>query len=409
MSISWLSSPEGQEVTLFARGYTDPLAAVTSLRKQFGQLDPNLISQALSQAQLQLRLESRWGQSASHLLLTDDGISQATRPEVAKFRATLISNQFGSNAHVLDMTCGLGFDSRAFAEAGLRVSAIEIDPEVAAMANHNLAPFGISVDVADATSFQIPPDVDVIFVDPARRDPKAPKNAQGQTKRIFNPQHWSPSWDVIAEISSQRPVFAKVAPGVDKEFIGAWDATWISCDGDLVECLITSSGRGQRSALILDSVKNQSRIIPGGDQTRTESLGKYLVIPDAALIRASALTQIADEISGGLVNEHIAWLTSSNELAVSKFAVLEPALGMVLEIEKRIKYSDKVLVESIKGLAAAGITIMTRGMQLDVEAIRKSLIKVKSSGSAELVIAIYRDEAGPQALICRRYLSAAKS
>ena len=385
------------------------MAAVTSLRKQFGQLDPNLISQALSQAQLQLRLESRWGQSASHLLLTDDGISQATRPEVAKFRATLISNQFGSNAHVLDMTCGLGFDSRAFAEAGLRVSAIEIDPEVAAMANHNLAPFGISVDVADATSFQIPPDVDVIFVDPARRDPKAPKNAQGQTKRIFNPQHWSPSWDVIAEISSQRPVFAKVAPGVDKEFIGAWDATWISCDGDLVECLITSSGRGQRSALILDSVKNQSRIIPGGDQTRTESLGKYLVIPDAALIRASALTQIADEISGGLVNEHIAWLTSSNELAVSKFAVLEPALGMVLEIEKRIKYSDKVLVESIKGLAAAGITIMTRGMQLDVEAIRKSLIKVKSSGSAELVIAIYRDEAGPQALICRRYLSAAKS
>ena len=385
------------------------MAAVTSLRKQFGQLDPNLISQALSQAQLQLRLESRWGQSTSHLLLTDDGISQATRPEVAKFRATLISNQFGSNAHVLDMTCGLGFDSRAFAEAGLRVSAIEIDPEVAAMANHNLAPFGISVDVADATSFQIPPDVDVIFVDPARRDPKAPKNAQGQTKRIFNPQHWSPSWDVIAEISSQRPVFAKVAPGVDKEFIGAWDATWISCDGDLVECLITSSGRGQRSALILDSVKNQSRIIPGGDQTRTESLGKYLVIPDAALIRASALTQIADEISGGLVNEHIAWLTSSNELAVSKFAVLEPALGMVLEIEKRIKYSDKVLVESIKGLAAAGITIMTRGMQLDVEAIRKSLIKVKSSGSAELVIAIYRDEAGPQALICRRYLSAAKS
>ena len=385
------------------------MAAVTSLRKQFGQLDPNLISQALSQAQLQLRLESRWGQSTSHLLLTDDGISQATRPEVAKFRATLISNQFGSNAHVLDMTCGLGFDSRAFAEAGLQVSAIEIDPEVAAMANHNLAPFGISVDVADATSFQIPPDVDVIFVDPARRDPKAPKNAQGQTKRIFNPQHWSPSWDVIAEISSHRPVFAKVAPGVDKEFIGAWNATWISCDGDLVECLITSSGRGQRSALILDSVKNQSRIIPGGDQTRTESLGKYLVIPDAALIRASALTQIADEISGGLVNEHIAWLTTSNELAVSKFAVLEPALGMVLEIEKRIKYSDKVLVESVKGLAAAGITIMTRGMQLDVEAIRKSLIKVKSSGSAELVIAIYRDEAGPQALICRRYLSAAKS
>ena len=81
----------------------------------------------------------------------------------------------------------------------------------------------------------------------------------------------------------------------------------------------------------------------------------------------------------------------------------------MLEIEKHIRYSDKALVESVKGLTAAGVTIMTRGMQLDVEAIRKSLVKVKSAGSDELVVAIYRDDAGPQALICRRYLSADKS
>ena len=409
VSISWLSSAQGQEVTLLARAYSEPLDAITSLRKQFGHLDPNLISQALSQAQLQLRLESRWNQSASHLLLTDDGISQATRPEVARFRAALIVRKFGPNAHVLDMTCGLGFDARAFGEAGLRVSAIEIDPDVAAMANHNLASFGITVEVADATSFEIPTDVDVIFVDPARRDPKAPKNVQGQTKRIFNPQQWSPSWDSIADISSRYPVFAKVAPGIDKDFIGTWDATWISSDGDLVECLIDSTGTAQRTAVVISSKTNQSLSIIGGEQTKTEPLGKFLVIPDAALIRASALTQIANEISGGLVNEHIAWLTSDNNSAVGNFAANEPALGIVLEIKKHIKYSDKALVESVKGLAVAGVTIMTRGMQLDVEAIRKSLVKVKSAGSDELVVAIYRDDAGPQALICRRYLSADKS
>ena len=204
-------------------------------------------------------------------------------------------------------------------------------------------------------------------------------------------------------------MLAKVAPGIDKDFIGTWDATWISSDGDLVECLIDSTGAAQRTAVVISSKTNQSLSIIGGEQTKTEPLGKFLVIPDAALIRASALTQIANEILGGLVNEHIAWLTSDNNSAVGNFAANEPALGIVLEIKKHIKYSDKALVESVKGLAAAGVTIMTRGMQLDVEAIRKSLVKVKSAGSDELVVAIYRDDAGPQALICRRYLSADKS
>jgi hypothetical protein len=44
-------------------------------------------------------------------------------------------------------------------------------------------------------------------------------------------------------------------------------------------------------------------------------------------------------------------------------------------------------------------------MQLDVEVIRKLAVKASNSGNQELVIAIYRDDAGPQALLCRRYLS----
>ena len=119
MSISWLRSPEGQRVILVAREFSDPLLAIPTLRKQFSEISPDLISQAFSQAQLQHRLESRWGTSAADLLLTDDGINQATRPEVARFRAEFIAQKFGENAHVLDLTCGLGFDSREFARSGL--------------------------------------------------------------------------------------------------------------------------------------------------------------------------------------------------------------------------------------------------------------------------------------------------
>jgi hypothetical protein len=405
VSISWLQSPDGQAVILSAKGHSDPLIAIPALRKQFSQISPDLISLAFGQAQLQHRLEARWGVSAADLLLTDDGISQATRPDVARYRANFIADKFGANAHVLDLTCGLGFDSREFARAGLRVTSIEIDPEVAEYAKHHLVELGVEVRCADANEFVIPKDVDVVFVDPARRDPNAAKDSAGNTKRIFNPSQWSPSWDKINEIATSHPVIAKVAPGIDKSDLDDWDARWISSDGDLVECFLSSSGNGIRAAVLIDSKKDLNIEVMGDTATHTAPLGNYLVVPDPALIRASALDAVAQVCNGGLVNEHIAWLTSNDVDAVSELAKQSPSLASVLKIESHFKFSEKNLVANLKDVTASGVTIMTRGMQLDVEAIRKLAVKATTTGGQELVVAIYRDDAGPQALICRRYLS----
>ena len=405
MSISWLRSPEGQAIIRSARQFSDSLTAIPALRKQFSEIPPDLISLAFSQAQLQLRLEARWGASADELLLTDDGISQATRPEVARYRAGFIANRFGKEAHVLDMTCGLGFDSREFARHGLRVTCVEIDPSTAEYARHNLKKFDIAVHCADAAEFVIPNDIDVVFVDPARRDPSAAKDSLGNTKRIFNPSQWSPSWENINQIAKSHPVIAKVAPGIDKDELSDWDARWISSDGDLVECFLSSSGTGIRAAVLLDAKNDVSFEVLGDSTTVTSSLGDFLIIPDAALIRASALDAVAQLCNGGLVNEHIAWLTTSDSDAVSDLSKQTPSLAHILRIESHFKFSDKQLMTNLKGIKQSGVTVMTRGMQLDVEAIRKAAVKASSSGNQELVIAIYRDDAGPQALLCRRYLS----
>ena len=354
---------------------------------------------------MQHRLEARWGQSAAELLLTEDGISQATRPVVAQYRANFIARKFGTNAQVLDLTCGLGFDAREFARAGLQVTGLEIDSEIAEYARHNLKEFGVSVHCADANAFVIPSDVDVVFVDPARRDPNAAKDSLGNTKRIFDPSQWSPSWEKINAIATAHPVIAKVAPGIDKAELSNWDARWISSDGDLVECFLSSAGTGIRAAVLLDSASDSTVEILGDETTKTQALGSFLVVPDPALIRASALDAVASLCNGGLVNEHIAWLTSDDTSAVSKLANQSPSLASVLKIESHFKFSEKQLVANLKDVTASGVTIMTRGMQLDVEAIRKLAVKATTSGGQELIIAIYRDDAGPQGLICRRYLS----
>ena len=405
MSISWLQSPEGQALIRAARDYSDSLIAIPALRKQFSEIDPDLISLAFGQAQMQLRLESRWGGSVADLLLTDDGISQATRPEVARYRAEFIAKKFGANAHVLDLTCGLGFDSLEFARHGLRVTGVEIDPEIVEHARHNLSQFEIEVHCTDAVGFLIPNDVDVVFVDPARRDPNAAKDSKGNTKRIFNPSQWSPSWETINEIAKAHPVLAKVAPGIDKAELSDWDARWVSSNGDLVECFLSSSGTGIRTAVLIDSKIDFNIEVMGDSATDTSPLGNYLIVPDSALIRASALDTVAQLCNGGLVNEHIAWLTSADSTAVSELHKHSPSLANILRIESHFKFSEKQLVANLKNVSASGVTVMTRGMQLDVEAIRKLAVKATATGGQELIIAIYRDDAGPQALLCRRYLS----
>ena len=405
MSISWLQSPEGQALIRAARDYSDSLIAIPALRKQFSEIRPDLISLAFGQAQMQLRLESRWGMSVVDLLLTDDGISQATRPEVARYRAEFIAKKFGANAHVLDITCGLGFDSLEFARHGLRVTGVEIDPEIVEHARHNLSQFEIEVHCTDAVGFLIPNDVDVVFVDPARRDPNAAKDSKGNTKRIFNPSQWSPSWETINEIAKAHPVIAKVAPGIDKAELSDWDARWVSSNGDLVECFLSSSGTGIRTAVLIDSKIDFNIEVMGDSATDTSPLGNYLIVPDSALIRASALDAVAQLCNGGLVNEHIAWLTSADSTAVSELHKHSPSLANILRIESHFKFSEKQLVANLKNVSASGVTVMTRGMQLDVEAIRKLAVKATATGGQELIIAIYRDDAGPQALLCRRYLS----
>lgn len=402
MNIDWLTCAEGREVISQARNSNDPLTAISSLRKKYSHVDPQLISQALTQTQLQLRLEQKWNLDATDLVLTDDGLMQASRPSVASHRANWIVENFGPAAHVLDLTCGLGFDSLAMAEAGLKVTAMEVDPEIAAAATFNLRHTDAKVLNTNCLTYEVPSSVALIFVDPARRNPDAAKRVDGSSQRIFNPEDWSPSWSFVTELATRFPVIAKVAPGFDADIVADWDATWISSDGDLVETFLSSNGSGQRSALLIDTKSGKQASFIGAQITSPAPIGTYLIVPDAALIRARALSNLAAATSGGLVNEHIAWLTSNDRASVLELTSQSPRPAMGFKILEAIKYSEKALATAAKSYSAAGVTIMTRGMQLDVEKIRKQLVKATPRGSDELVVAIYRDDAGPQAFICRR-------
>ncbi len=101
----------------------------------------------------QARLRRKAGDKFPHperLLFTDDALQQASSRAVAAYRA----EQFAAAAYrspltahrslVADLGCGLGADTIALAETGLRVLAVERDPVRARMAVENLAVLGLA-------------------------------------------------------------------------------------------------------------------------------------------------------------------------------------------------------------------------------------------------------------------------
>lgn len=402
IAVDWLVSVEGQTIIQEALHFGDPLKAVATLRKQHPDIEPEYIGQAVTQATLSTRLSNRWQQSSIDALLTEDGIEQASRPLVSNYRATWIQEKFGMHAHVLDLTCGLGFDALAMSNAGLQVTCLERDLTISQMAKFNLRHNQIPVIHADATTFSLPKDIDVVFVDPARRNPLAARKADGAAHRIADPNQWSPSWSFIQELSKRIPVVAKVAPGIDEEAIKNWDCQWLSADGDLIEALTSSPGNGKRCATLLSSTNTTPLVISGDQMTNTVELGQWLVVPNAALIRARALNYLAEKIHGGLVNEHIAWLTSAETQAVHSLVGQDPSPADVFSIVAVLSVQEKLITQAVKQHPASGLTIMTRGVNIDVDTLRKKVFKQKTPGAPELILAIYRDDPTNVALLCRR-------
>ena len=396
----WLVSADASDIIAAVETESDPLRAVSTLRKLFPQVRPENLAQAVTQATLRKALAERTGLESSTFLLTQSGLEQSTHPVISDFRAGWITERYGKNLHIIDLTCGLGFDAIAFAQHGHRVTAFDIDQTTAEFARHNTQGSLIDVIHGDSTTALLPRDADLIFADPARRSSDNVRSVDGKSLRIFNPEQWSPKWSFLHTF--KIPVVAKVAPGIQDDVLGNWSAQWISLNGSLAETMAISDNRAERHAVLLDAHSKSKQIVAGGTKTMVAPLGNYLVIPDPALIRARALDALAIPIQGGLVNEHIAWLTTDDGDAAIALASQVPSPCRVLRILEKLPFNERDVARAMKVHPCSGLTIMTRGVEVNVEQFRKKVLKQTERHAPELVLAIYRSEPRNVALLCER-------
>jgi hypothetical protein len=74
----------------------------------------------------------------------------------------------------------------------------------------------------------------------------------------------------------------------------------------------------------------------------------------------------------------------------------------VFSILKKAPFDKKLLKREISSLPHSALTVTTRGLQIDVEQLRKTLVGSTTTSAPELVLAIFRGENTATALLCRR-------
>ena len=375
-AFQWLLTDDGQRLLTAAAEELqstddDSLAAQTRLRRT---AEPAHVAAALTQASLRVRARAKFGDLADRMYFTPDGLEQATRLRVAEHRAARL---VASSAHtVIDLGCGIGGDLVAASRAGLVCAGVDLDPVRVEVARANLDALGLpgAVSVADATALDHSP-FDVAFADPARR---------GARGRTFDVDDWTPPW-IFVERLLTRDACVKVAPGIPHGLVPYdVEAEWVSHHGEVKEAALWSGRLAttvRRATVIGDqglaTLTDEDAPALGAGDVDVRPVGAYLYEPDGAVIRAGLVTAVAAGVAGGLVDEHIAYVTSDESFRTP--------FARGYRILEQLPYREKQLRAALRERNVGRLTIKKRGVDIVPEQLRKKL-DLRGDEEATLVL-----------------------
>ena len=372
-TLDWLRTSEGarlleQAVQAWAEHGGDPVRVAGAVRRI--EPDAEKAAAATTQAQLRQRAVVKFGEAAHHMFFTPDALEQATRSRVADHRAARLATAIPGGS-VIDLGCGIGGDLLAFARAGLVAAGIDQDPVRVSMAEANLAALGLAgaVMVGDATTLD-PGGFDAAFADPARR---------GGRGRVFDVDGWAPPWTWVLDLLTRRAL-VKVAPGIGHELVPAGiEAEWVSDGGEVKEAVLWSPGLSttDRRATVIGERGLATLTDEDDPGAEVRDVGAFLYEPDGAVIRAGLVTAVAAGVQGGLVDEHIAYVTSDGSFRTP--------FARGYRVLEEVPYREKPLRAALHQRGIGRLTIKKRGVQVVPEELRKRL-SLKGDNEATLVM-----------------------
>ena len=353
------------------------LRLLTTLRKS---LSPNEAASVLTTLRLRKKARAKFPRYAQRMLFTDAGLQQASAMLARQYRA----RQFDS-PRLLDVCCGIGADSLAFAAAGRDVLGLDIDAAAIAAARHNAAVMQLPArfEIADVRA-GIPTGYDAIFCDPARRD------AQG--KRIHHVERYLPPLSLAAQWRA-RDIAVKLSPGVDLRQIASYGGAleFISVAGALSEALLwlRRPPAPPQATLLRGQQAHHLRRVEGATAEISQPRA-WLVEPDPSVLRAGLVQTLAQQLGASMLDERIAYLTLDSRSATP--------WARSWRILDWLPFQLKRLRNHLRARGIGRVTVKKRGFAMRPEELIARL-RLDNEGDACLLV-MTRCRGQPIAILC---------
>lgn len=354
------------------------LADLERLRRRY---PPDQAAAVLETVRLRRRAAAKFA-LADRMWFTREALEQAAGEAVAAHTAA----RFVGRDTVADLGCGIGGDSLALARVAHRMFAIDRDPLRLAMARANLAAHDLAERgrfvCADLAVLPLPP-ADALFVDPARR---------GDGRRRFRLADLQPGYDLIATWVRRVPAAGvKVAPGIaDDEAPPGVEVEFVSQGGDLKAAVLWHGP--------LRTADRRATLLPSGLSLAGEgspaAIGQgepagYLYEPDAAVIRAHLLDQVATRLGGWQIDPTIAYLCAP--------ALIDTPLARAYRVDAWFPFSLNELRRQLRRRDIGQVTIKKRGSPLDPATLPAQL---RLRGPHHRVVVLTRVAGRPAVVLC---------
>lgn len=405
---------------------SDTLGAVTSLRSR--GFSPEDSSAIISLAQARTRARAKFGERARTLMLTQEAAEQATRPVIAHYRAQRLRPVAGTVADLgcgiasdsavyaaargsvvaveLDpLTASFAAANLAFCPRA-RVYSGDVTAYDPASGAGSEAPLTDGAGASPA----------ILWLDPARRELRGARKAQ--TERLFDPEAFSPPFSFVLGLArTGMPMGVKLGPGFPHEGIPSpediaseanpnprVEAEWIQSEGSLAELVLwfnalaqegvartatsvrevsaeetdcnegSAEGSAETSALLppYEAVSFRSPLTAEEAEQSVDvpvSLpqpGDYLLEPAPAIVRSHLVAEFAQSIGAFLLDEHLAYLCSTEPV--------EHPLATCYEVLEEIPLQEKQLKRWVREQGFTALTVKKRGVDIVPEQLRARLL-----------------------------------
>ncbi len=380
-SLSFLTSDAGARLLddLAAQDLDDrhTLTLLTRLRKGY---PAEHAAAALEMARLRLKAVDKFGADAARLFFTRDALEQASDPLVRAYRARHAPDR------VLDVACGIGADSLAFAARGAQVVGIDLDPLRVAIAQANADALGLAArfQVGDARD-PLPVDAALRFFDPARRD--------SQGRRLHHVEAYLPPLSTVRAWGT-APIQVKLSPAVDSAQLESYGGalTFIAVENDLKEALLTlhTESRGLEAVLLTpDGTAHTWRHTTSIEARPTSPPRAYLIEPNAALLRAGVVQHAAEMFDAYQLDTTIAYLTADTPPS--------SVWARAWAIEAWMPFNLKALRAYLRARNVGTVTVKKRGSPLTPEQL---IAQLKLKGGESRTLALARHNGTPIVMVC---------